>query len=61
MFFVFMDLVPYQEGDEDVALGPAALDCPGDVSGDGIIGVNDVLVVLADFGCLQDLFGRRGR
>jgi hypothetical protein len=24
------------------------------VSGDGIIGVNDVLVVLADFGCLQD-------
>lgn len=54
MFFVFMDLVPYQEGDEDVALGPAALDCPGDVSGDGIIGVNDVLVVLADFGCLQD-------
>ena len=54
MFFIFMDLVPYQEGDEDVALGPAALDCPGDVSGDGIIGVNDVLVVLADFGCLQD-------
>jgi len=54
MFFVFLDLVPYQAGDENIELGPDAQDCPGDISGDGIIGVSDVLMLLANFGCLLD-------
>ena len=54
MFFVFIDLVPYQEGDETIPLGPDVEDCPGDISGDGIIGVTDVLMLLADFGCLEE-------
>lgn len=53
MFFVFIDLVTYQEGDEDIALGPDEAECPGDISGDGLIGVTDVLMLLADFGCLE--------
>ena len=53
MFFVFIDLVLYEEGDESIALGPGEPDCPGDVSGDGIIGVADVLLLLANFGCLE--------
>ena len=53
MFLIFIDLVLYEEGDESIALGPEEPDCPGDVSGDGIIGVADVLLLLANFGCLE--------
>lgn len=53
MFFVFLDLVAYWEGDEAIALGPA-VECPGDISDDGMIGVSDVLLLLANFGCLVD-------
>lgn len=53
MFFIFLDVVPYQEGDENIALDPAGVPCPADVSGDGLIGVTDILLLLSDFGCLN--------
>ena len=53
MFFVFVDLVLYEEGDEDISLGPPA-PCPGDLSGDLVVGVSDVLMLLSEFGCLTD-------
>lgn len=51
MFFVFIDVVVYEEGDELIALGPGNEPCPEDLSGDGMVGVSDVLLLLADFGC----------
>jgi len=51
MFFVFIDLVLYEEGDEYISLGPADAFCPADLSGDGIVGVADALILLGDFGC----------
>jgi hypothetical protein len=53
MFFIFIDVVPYEAGDEDIALGPSATTCPPDVNGDGLVGVTDILLLLADFGCLS--------
>ena len=52
MFFIFIDVVAYQEGDESISLDPSILPCPADVSGDGLIGVTDILLLLSDFGCL---------
>ena len=52
MFFVFIDLVLFEEGDESVALGPT-FPCPADLNGDLVVGVSDVLLLLADFGCLS--------
>ena len=51
MFFVFIDLVLYEEGDEEISLGPAEAPCPADLNGDAIVGVADALIVLGDFGC----------
>ena len=31
--------------------GPRPCSCPGDIDGDGIIGVSDTLDLLANFGC----------
>ena len=50
MFFVFFDFVLYEEGDESISLGPDA-PCPGDLTGDGLIGVSDALLILSEFGC----------
>ena len=50
MFFVFLDFVLYEEGDESISLGPDA-PCPGDLTGDDIIGVSDALLILSEFGC----------
>ena len=52
MFFIFIDVVTYQEGDESISLDPSIPPCPADVSGDGLIGVTDILLLLSDFGCL---------
>ena len=51
MFFVFIDLVLYEEGDEDISLAPDETPCVGDFSGDNLIGVSDALILLGDFGC----------
>ena len=34
--------------------GPTGEDCPADLTGDGAIGVGDVLMVLGEFGCATD-------
>ena len=53
MFFVFFDYVLYQEGDETISLAPEDdTPCVGDVTGDGIVSVEDVLFLLSDFGCV---------
>ena len=55
MFFVFFDYVLYQEGDELIALGPAdEAPCVGDLTGDGVVSVEDMLFLLSDFGCVTD-------
>ena len=52
MFFVFFDYVLYEEGDEQISLEPAAnAGCNEDLDGDGFVGVNDILMMLGDFGC----------
>ena len=52
MFFVFFDYVLYEEGDEQISLEPAAnAGCTEDLDGDGFVSVNDILVMLGDFGC----------
>ena len=51
MFFVFFDYVLYQEGDEQISLEPADPSCQEDLNGDGLVSVNDILVLLSDFGC----------
>ena len=33
-------------------VAPAPCSCPGDIDGDGIIGVSDTLDLLANFGCV---------
>ena len=50
MFFVFLDFVLYEDGDESISLGPD-VPCPGDLTGDDIIGVSDALLILSEFGC----------
>lgn len=54
MFFVFFDYVMYQEGDETIALGPADPSCNQDLTGDGVVSVDDILALLSDFGCLTN-------
>ena len=55
MFFVFFDYVLYQEGDELIALGPSDdVPCVGDLTGDGVVSVEDMLFLLSDFGCVTD-------
>ena len=55
MFFVFFDYVLYEEGDETISLAPEDdTPCVGDVTGDGIVSVEDVLFLLSDFGCVVD-------
>ena len=51
MFFVFFDYVLYEEGDEQISLEPADPSCQEDLNGDGLVSVNDILVLLSDFGC----------
>ena len=50
MFFVFLDFVLYENGDESISLGPDA-PCPGDLTGDDLVGVSDALLILSEFGC----------
>ena len=53
MFFVFFDYVLYEEGDETISLAPENdTPCVGDLTGDGIVTVEDVLFLLSDFGCV---------
>ena len=55
MFFVFFDYVLYQEGDELISLAPAdESPCVGDLTGDGVVSVDDMLFLLSDFGCVTD-------
>ena len=55
MFFIFFDFVLYEEGDETVALGPDGAEaCPEDLPMDGLVSVDDILMMLSDFGCLED-------
>jgi len=54
MFFVFFDYVLYEEGDEHIALGPNDPSCQEDLNGDGLVSVNDILMLLSDFGCLAN-------
>ena len=55
MFFVFFDYVLYQEGDELILLAPSdETPCVGDLTGDGIVSVEDMLFLLSDFGCVTD-------
>ena len=55
MFFVFFDYVLYEEGDEQISLEPAAdAGCTEDLDGDGFVSVNDILMMLGDFGCTSD-------
>ena len=55
MFFVFFDYVLYEEGDELIALGPSdGVPCVGDLTGDGVVSVEDMLYLLSDFGCVTD-------
>ena len=54
MFFVFFDYVLYEEGDEQIALGPNDPSCQEDLNGDGLVSVNDILMLLSDFGCLAN-------
>ena len=55
MFFVFFDYVLYEEGDELIALGPSDdVPCVGDLTGDGVVSVEDMLYLLSDFGCVTD-------
>lgn len=55
MFFVFFDYVLYQEGDELISLAPSdEPPCVGDLTGDGIVSVEDMLFLLSDFGCVTD-------
>ena len=55
MFFVFFDYVLYEEGDELIALGPSDdVPCVGDLTGDGVVSVGDMLFLLSDFGCVTD-------
>ena len=55
MFFVFFDYVLYEEGDELIALGPSEdAPCVGDLTGDGVVSVDDMLFLLSDFGCVTD-------
>lgn len=51
MFFVFIDLVGYEDGDEEIALGPGTDVCEGDLTGDDLVGVSDALLLLSEFGC----------
>ena len=30
------------------------LDCEGDLDGDGLVNINDLLIVLSDYGCIGD-------
>ena len=41
---------PWQDGGGNVFEITCPGDCIGDVTGDGVVGVEDVLLVLADFG-----------
>jgi hypothetical protein len=52
MFFVFIDAVLYEDGDEQIALGPQQLPCAGDLTGDNLVGVSDALLLLSEFGCV---------
>jgi hypothetical protein len=55
MFFIFFDYVLYEEGDETIALGPDGPEaCPEDLTMDGLVSVDDILMMLSDFGCLED-------
>jgi hypothetical protein len=55
MFFIFFDYVLYEEGDEAIVLGPNEPEaCPEDLTMDGLISVDDILMMLSDFGCLED-------
>ena len=55
MFFVFFDYVLYEEGDELISLAPSDEDaCVGDLTGDGVVSVDDMLFLLSDFGCVTD-------
>ncbi len=55
MFFVFFDYVLYQGGDELISLAPSdEPPCVGDLTGDGIVSVEDMLFLLSDFGCVTD-------
>ena len=55
MFFVFFDYVLYQGGDELISLAPYdEPPCVGDLTGDGIVSVEDMLFLLSDFGCVTD-------
>ena len=55
MFFVFFDYVLYQGGDELISLAPSdEPPCLGDLTGDGIVSVEDMLFLLSDFGCVTD-------
>ena len=55
MFFVFFDYVLYQEGDELISLAPSDdAPCVGDLTGDGVVSVEDMLFLLSDFGCVTD-------
>ena len=55
MFFIFFDFVLYEEGDETIALGPDGAEaCPEDLTMDGLVSVDDILMMLSDFGCLED-------
>ncbi len=55
MFFVFFDYVLYQEGDELISLAPSdEPPCVEDLTGDGIVSVEDMLFLLSDFGCVTD-------
>ena len=50
MFFVFLDFVLYEDGDESISLAPES-PCPGDLTGDDLVGVSDALLILSEFGC----------
>lgn len=55
MFFVFFDYVLYEDGDELISLAPSDdAPCVGDLTGDGVVSVEDMLFLLSDFGCVTD-------
>ena len=55
MFFVFFDYVLYEQGDELISLAPSDdAPCLGDLTGDGVVSVEDMLFLLSDFGCVTD-------
>ena len=43
-----------QRVNSDGSLGPPMSDCEGDVDGDGVVGVSDVLAAIADWGVCVD-------